>query len=360
MNSNLEQYLQLLWKSVIFWSFALGCYIVFRFLGLEDEKGLIIAPEYKGLISFSYVMGISATVGVVLGFLYASIEFFFEKIITKKISLGLSLLFENSIAFIITIAILTITFSTISNIFNIEINTARGWWTQDKTVWPLLIYILLSSFVFSFIKIALERFGSGMFLKMLIGKYKTPKEEQRIFMFIDLKDSTAIAEKLQHYVYSKFIQDCFYDLNSILLPYKAEIYQYVGDEVVLTWPFKKGIRNSNCIDVFFAFQKKLQSREKYYLDTYGFFPQFKAGVHGGKIMVTEVGTVKKDLAYHGDVINTSSRIQKACNAYNVSFLISETLLNALTFKAQFPSTFLGEVLLKGKQEEVKIHSLTSA
>ena len=46
-------------------------------------------------------------------------------------------------------------------------------------------------------------------------------------------------------------------------------------------------------------------------------------------MVAEVGVVKKEVAYHGDVINTSARIQAECNKHKVPILISEELLNDL-------------------------------
>lgn len=220
-------------------------------------------------------------------------------------------------------------------------------------------FIVLASLVFSFVKIAIERFGRGVFLKMLIGHYKNPQEEERIFMFLDLKDSTTIAERLGYHQYSQFIQDCFIDLNEVVLDYHAEIYQYVGDEAVLSWPYLKGLDKNNCIGIFFAFEERRQYRKDYYIKKYGVFPEFKAGLHGGKLMVAEVGFVKKELAYHGDVINTSARIQAECNTYNVTLLISEKLLNDLNINTQSKTNYLGNILLKGKLNEVKIHSVTS-
>ncbi|MEL6919284.1 MAG: adenylate/guanylate cyclase domain-containing protein, partial [Bacteroidota bacterium] len=231
------------------------------------------------------------------------------------------------------------------------------WWLKDERFASLLLYIIFCSFVFFLMKIATERFGKGVFLKMLIGTYRTPKEEERIFMFLDLKDSTTIAENLGHLAYSQFIQDCFHDLNMVVFKYEAEIYQYVGDEAVLTWPYAKGIANNNCIRLFFEFQQQRKSREAYYLGKYETFPEFKAGVHGGSIMVAEVGFIKKELAYHGDVINTSARIQAQCNIYDRAILLSEKLMKDITIDDFLTSNPLGSVLLKGKRKEVKIHTV---
>ncbi len=81
--------------------------------------------------------------------------------------------------------------------------------------------------------------------------------------------------------------------------------------------------------------------------------------HGGTLMAAEVGFVKKELAYHGDVINTSARIQAECNKHNVTLLISEKLLNDLQIDITSTSEFLGNILLKGKLKEVKIHTINS-
>jgi len=172
-----------------------------------------------------------------------------------------------------------------------------------------------------------------------------------------LKSTTLLAETLGHLKYSLLIQDCFYDLNEIAAKHEAQIYQYIGDEAVLSWPYEKGVAHSSCIDLFFAFQQKVQSKASYYHKKYNILPEFKAGLHGGALMVTEVGVVKKELAYHGDVINTAARIQAQCNANNVPILISERLLADLDLGKKYISRFIGKVLLKGKGARVNIHTL---
>ena len=164
-----------------------------------------------------------------------------------------------------------------------------------------------------------------MFLKIFFGKYRSPKEEKRIFMFLDLKSSTSMAETLGHYKYSQLIQDCFLDLNLIIRKYDAEIYQYVGDEVVLSWKYKNGVKEKKCVNIYFDYISRLQGKETYYIEKYGVLPQFKAGMHGGTLMAAEVGFIKKEMAYHGDVINTTARIQGECNKYGEQLLISKIL-----------------------------------
>ena len=106
---------------------------------------------------------------------------------------------------------------------------------------------------------------------------------------MDLKSSTTHAEKLGHFKYSQLIQDCFYDLTDVVLCHEAQIYQYVGDEVVLTWKVDKGIKNNNCIHTFLEYDKAIKDRTNYYHNKYGLVPQFKAGLNLGDVTVAEVG-----------------------------------------------------------------------
>ena len=184
------------------------------------------------------------------------------------------------------------------------------------------IYTAIMIIVISFIKQMNAKFGPGILIPMLLGKYRNPRTEKRIFLFMDLKDSTPHAEKLGNIKFSALLQDCFSDVNRFIPPFNAEIYQYVGDEIVLSWRSEEGLKDNNCIRFFFSFQKRLQDRKEYYLRKYNFVPEFKAGANIGYITVAEVGDFKREIAYHGDTINTASRIQSVCNTYGKSFLIS--------------------------------------
>lgn len=209
----------------------------------------------------------------------------------------------------------------------------------------------------SFIKEVNKKFGPGILFKLFSGKYYEPRVEERIFMFLDLKSSTTIAEKLGHLKYSRLIQDCFYDVTDVVAMFKAEIYQYVGDEIVLTWELDKGIENDNCFRFFFEFQNKLERKSNYYNKKYGVVPYFKAGMNCGFVTVAEVGEIKKEIAYHGDVLNTAARIQDQCNVYDKSILISHNLNKKMPRSNKYKRSLIGEIILKGKETPVGIYSL---
>ncbi len=202
-----------------------------------------------------------------------------------------------------------------------------------------------------------EKFGQGVLLDFLLGKYHQPREEHRIFMFMDLKSSTTYAEKLGHLKYSQLIQDCFFDLTDVVARHRAVIYQYVGDEVVLTWDLTDGLTHGECLQIFYAYDDAIRRRRAHYEAQYGTIPEFKAGLNAGLVTAAEVGEIKKELAYHGDVLNTASRIQGKCNELGRRLLISEAMKDQVDTVTGYAFGLMGEVTLKGKEHAVRIYDV---
>ena len=123
---------------------------------------------------------------------------------------------------------------------------------------------------------------------------------------------------------------------------------------------KNGIRNSNCINVFFEFQKDVALRSTYYSENYGIVPEFKAGINTGPVTVAEVGDVKRDIAYLSDVLNTAARIQEQCNKHNESLLISTYVKNLLSQDERLDFDEHGAIELRGKMEKVEIYGVKLA
>jgi adenylate cyclase len=203
-----------------------------------------------------------------------------------------------------------------------------------------------------------EKLGQGVLVNYLLGKYHRPREEVRIFMFLDLKSSTSFAEQLGHIRYSLLIQDCFYDLTEVVTKHEAQIYQYVGDEIVLTWKMEQGLKNRNCLNTYFDYDQVLKRKKEYYLNKYGLVPEFKAGLDSGLITVAEVGEIKKELAYHGDVLNSASRIQGMCNQYQSRILISERLKIQFNGCTDNGFDLIGNIQLKGRNKAMNVYKVS--
>lgn len=198
--------------------------------------------------------------------------------------------------------------------------------------------------------------GRGLTKNFLLGKLRNPLSDKRIFMFMDLTSSTSYAEILGHKKYSSFIRDIYIELDEHIIAAKGSLYQYVGDEVVVSWSVKDGLKKNNCINFFFMVQKRMSELENFFKSKYEVVPQFKAGLHIGEVAITEVGGVlKRELAFHGDVVNTTARICAECRKLNESFLISKELSGMIKdLDENFSIQSVGKFNLRGKINEIEL------
>lgn len=217
-----------------------------------------------------------------------------------------------------------------------------------------LYFLLVASGTYSFLRYVQSMIGKGTMFNIVLGKYRKARNEERIFMFLDLKDSTKSAERLGNQKFTNLIQDCFKDLRETAIKHEVEIYSYVGDEAILAWKVKDGLKNKNCLETFYHFAQKIERRSKYYQEQYGMIPEFKAGAHMGEATIAQVGNiVKTSIDYLGDVMNTCSRIEGECKSYGKDFLISEVLAKALGEIEVYE--FIGEIVPRGKSESIKLY-----
>ncbi len=220
-------------------------------------------------------------------------------------------------------------------------------------IYTLAVYVLVTFYLQ--INLLL---GEGVLIKFLLGKYRKPTTEYRIFMFLDLKSSTTLAEKLGLKKYYELLNDFFHEISEPVRDTSAEVYQYVGDEVVFTWKTNEGLTNTNCLKIFFQIQEKIFKNKEYYQNKYGVIPSFKAGLHFGRVISAQIGDIKREIVYNGDVLNTSARIQEQCNKVNRKLLISGILLNQLNLDNEYQSEKMDTVTLRGKESAIELFSMT--
>lgn len=223
--------------------------------------------------------------------------------------------------------------------------------------------ILTWSLVVAFTQLVLQvnnKFGQGTFFNFIRGKYQIPKQEKRIFMFLDINGSTTIAERLGDERYHMLLKDFFADITNPILDNRGEIYQYVGDEVVIAWNYSDGTENGRCVKCFFDIKKSITNVTDRYRSRYGLVPSFKAGIHCGTVVAGEVGIIKRDITYSGDVLNTTSRIQRMCHRFNEEVIASATLLQELRHADRYIFRALGTLKLRGREREIALSAIGPA
>ncbi|EAR01371.1 adenylate/guanylate cyclase domain-containing protein [Maribacter sp. HTCC2170] len=328
--------------------YVIGWTLAFLFLSIVRGIGTIELSSVQ--FEFWETVVVSCIFGPIFGSISGFVQILTEERYYRRVSIYRLLFFRLVYATVFLFSLVLLSYFMVTEFFG----EAKGFFAFAFEPGSASIYffILTVDILMLIVRQVNLMLGENNLSKLLRGKFYTPREEERIFMFLDLQSSTQHAETLGHIKYSKMIQDCFNDLG-VVVENEAEIYQYVGDEVILTWKLKDGLRNQNCLDAYFNFKNEIEKRSEHYITSYGSLPFFKAGLNSGTVTVTEVGKYKKEIAYHGDTINTAARIQGKCNELNQELLISEHLMGQLD-TCNYIFEQLGSIPLKGKANEVMV------
>ncbi|GJM27840.1 MAG: hypothetical protein DHS20C17_04750 [Cyclobacteriaceae bacterium] len=353
-----SQLSRILWITIA-WTFISTFHFIITYVGLIE-----LERDTSDLHPWIYFKG-SLMVGILAGaFGGTFMVLFWEKWLRTR-NYGrslLNILWSYSIIFLLVAVTASIFVSSAEN--QIPFYDPVLWRTEILGIFDLptltsylfWLIVVLGTLIFLLVN---DKYGPGVFLDFLLGRYFKPKREQRIFMFLDLRSSTTIAEKLGEQRYFNFLKDTFQHATPAILNSKGEIYQYVGDEMVISWTMDRGVAEANCINCFFDIKEALRKKENYYRALYdNIVPEFKAGLHYGFVMAGELGVVKREIAFSGDVLNTTARIQEKCNELKVNILLSSDLIERLSGQLhQFSTRKIGEMILRGKQQEIALYTV---
>lgn len=202
--------------------------------------------------------------------------------------------------------------------------------------------------------------GQGVMKNFLSGAYHKPREEERVFLFIDVTGSTGIAERIGPIKFHELLDRFFYDLTDPVLEHKGEIHKYVGDEVIISWPVTDGEIEGNAIACFFAIEKQVTDHKDFYLENFGFVPTFRGAINAGPVVTGEIGDIKREIVFLGDTVNTASRILTKASELDQSLLCASHVAAKISLPGYVNRTSLGTQSLRGRQKEVELLSLSKA
>jgi len=336
--------------TVVIWHLSFLLLVFFKFQDLDED--LIKSTYNNPILSKDILYFSSWFLSLVFGFFFGLMHIYVYPRVIKSNSFIKSLLLR-LIIFLITFSI---SYFVVFLFFwsNFFMPVPRGYVFIRNHIWLLLFSAIVINAWVDFFLLIRKNMGPSYFLYLLGGKYVKPKEEKRIFMFLDLASSTSIAEEIGHLKFSRMLQDCFRRLSATLLRFDAEIYQFVGDEAVITWRDDTTFSREKCLMLYFDFMDQLNSNKEEFLFNYGVAPVFRASLHLGKVTMALVGEIKTEIVFHGDVLNTASRIQGLCKKYGEGILVSGAFCLDGTHKGRFGFERIDDVQLEGKRQNVAI------
>ena len=215
------------------------------------------------------------------------------------------------------------------------------------------------SLVFNFVMTLGALLGPGVLVSFLTGRYHVPREERRVFLFVDMEGSTAQAERLGSVKFHKLLRRFIYDVGDAVQVSRGEIHKYVGDEAIVTWP-EAEVADGRAIDCVRLIRDAIARNAERYRREFGVVPGFRAALHGGTVVAGEIGGWKQEIAYIGDVVNTTARIAEACRSVGRHVLISRTTLASMRLPEGWRGQDIGPTALRGKVEPVDLVALETA
>lgn len=337
----------------------------------SNQKQILESIIRSGVISafitatfmylFYYAGWQSIAAGICIGFFIPSILTLYTNFIVRKYLVKtnlLVLLSLNTIVHVIVTFVVAVIFVVVFYMHgDFEAIFRNFEFLYSRLFITGMGFGLSLALIFNFFYILNTLIGRNILGKLFIGMYRNPIEVDRVFMFLDIKSSTTIAEKIGHLKFLSLVNDFFYDIAEPVKQTKGEIYKYVGDEAIITWKTKDAILDANCIRCFYLIKQAVQKKSDYYQKKYGVIPEFKAGVHGGLAITGELGYTKREIAFMGDVLNTTARIEEACKTFNESLLISEDLVSKMNQSNAYVFKEVGKEKLRGKEKKITLFKI---
>ena len=342
-------------------------WFVFSVIYCMLEKGILgdltyypsTGNQYQFAINIFAIPALGLMIGLLTGILETGYfgKWFIKKSFTRKIVL-------KSLLYLVIVVIFLIVTILINGLYTHKEHSVKSLlspaWTFFTTsaMIGLMLYMASVIVITQFYAEFSMSIGPGTLRNFFLGTYHHPVEEERIFMFLDMKSSTTIAESLGHVRYFEMLKEYFFDLSGAVIDYAGTIYQYAGDEMIVSWKLKDGSKNNNSIECFFAMKQALEHQSEKYNTAFGLLPEFKAGLHVGMVTAGEIGSLKKEIIFTGDVLNTAARIQGLCNHFNADLLVSEDLNKIFRLPENYVLQSVGENLLKGRSKTMEIFAVS--
>ena len=195
--------------------------------------------------------------------------------------------------------------------------------------------------------------GGKTLFHLLIGRYHRPVIERKVFLFLDMRDSTAFVQTLGPVKAKALIGKFLFDISKPVTDHKGDIYLYTGDGVIAMWNWSDAIRDRNIVRTVDAIREAVRVEAEAYRAAFGRVPEFRIGVHGGDVVISEQGDAKRAIGVYGETINIAARMEQTAKLRERACVFSADIVEQLgAAKERFE--YMGEETVKGISAPIAI------
>ncbi len=200
--------------------------------------------------------------------------------------------------------------------------------------------------------------GWRRFTNLVVGRYFRPVVERRIFLLIDLMDSTELAGKLGNVRFHELLSEFFYQVDRALVTTGGEVVSYIGDAVIFTWPLTDDRRkNARAMRALIRMIAHIRRNNAWFEEEFGAVPAFRAVLHGGEVVVGECGDSRRQVTYLGNVLNTLGRLEGLGKQEEEPLLATSEIVASMDSPKGVSFEELGTRRFKGLESGVDIYRI---
>ncbi|MGL5165667.1 MAG: adenylate/guanylate cyclase domain-containing protein [Afipia sp.] len=230
---------------------------------------------------------------------------------------------------------------------------------SDRDLWTAIVFSAIFSIALNLVFAVTNIIGPRAFLHLATGRYHAPVEENRFVLFVDIAGSTTLAERLGGLGIHRFLDKTFRTLTGPVIDYRGEVLNYVGDEIIVTWPEVSGAVDCRPLRCFLAMRASLQQLQGRFEQEFGAAPRIRGSLHFGAVIVGEIGDIKRAIVFNGDVMNTAARLEELSRNVDGGFVASRAAINRFRSALPIPLCDLGVRDIRGKSDGIDVVGLAS-
>jgi adenylate cyclase len=225
---------------------------------------------------------------------------------------------------------------------------------------PLILPLVIAFAVIGIVVMRAVHFiGLDTLFHLTVGTYHRPVLQEKVLVFLDINNSTGLAEELGAVRTKALIGKFLFDISRPITDYGGEIYLYKGDGLIALWDWREAIRDNRILRAIDAICATVERERREYLEQFGIVPSFRIGVHGGEIVVSEQGDTKRAIGVYGSTINIAARIEEAAKEHKVACAISRDVAEHLAGE-EARLILIGNEKMRGSTVEIPIYEYRGA
>jgi adenylate cyclase len=225
---------------------------------------------------------------------------------------------------------------------------------SHRNFWIASIYSVGFLFLANLVIAIANIIGPRAFRNFVTGRYHKPVEENRFVLFVDIAGSTGLAESLGGVGIHRLLDRTFRLLTVAVVDYRGEVLNYVGDEVIVTWPENGGAVDCRPLRCFMAMRDELLRASGQLQREFGVVPRIRGSLHFGPVIIGEIGDVKRAIVFNGDVMNTAARLEELSRNVEGGFLASRAAMARFGSAPPFPVCDLGRLPIRGRADGIDV------